>query len=222
MSFTRCITGNGLTCMEFEDTFEWFKRANLLIFTPEHKPMMSEIPKPEEPAHEIDRRIYVLSEYIRAAEFKMDPLFLQRSTFSLKLNEVTLYDDILFPAFTETNKTSFFSIEKIQSRKRDLLLSQEGEIMFEATLELSPVKGIYVRERTSILVLGGVIVGVALLMYYIIEFLFELVKATQGNSALQGLLWGLYQTRRIKRISLASKSKSSVGGRGHNLLGTVS
>ena len=78
--------------------------------------------------------------------------------------------------------------------------------MFEATLELSPVKGIFVRERTSILILGGMFVGVALLIYYLVELVFEVIKATQGSAALQGLLWGLYQTRRIKRISLASKS----------------
>ena len=76
MSFTRCVSGNGLKCMKFEDSFEWFKRANLLIFAPEHKPMMHEIQKPEETSLEIDRSIYVLSEYTRAAEIKIDPLYL--------------------------------------------------------------------------------------------------------------------------------------------------
>ena len=44
--------------------------------------------------------------------------------------------------------------------------------MFEATMELSPVKGTYVRERTSILAFGGVVVMIALLIYYLVELVF--------------------------------------------------
>ena len=50
--------------------------------------------------------------------------------------------------------------------------------------------------------MGGVIVSVCLFLFYVFELLFEIVKRTQGNSALQALLWGLYQTRRSKHISI--------------------
>ena len=157
---------------------EWLKKANLLIFTPEHRPLLHEIPKPEESAHDLEENIYMMTHYTKAAEFNMDPEFLQRNTMSIKLNEIYLYDDILFPGFGENERIPFMSIDSIQSRKRDLLTGNEGEIMFDMTLELSPVRGVYIRERTSILYLGGLFVAVTLLLYYMLDFLFGIVKAT--------------------------------------------
>ena len=189
--------------MDTELSKDWFKEANLLVFTPEHRPLLHEIPKPEESAHDLEENIYMMSHYTKAAEFNMDPEMQQRSTMSIKLNEIYLYDDILFPGFGENERIPFISVESIQNRKRDLLTGIEGEIMFNMTMELSPVRGIYIRERTSILYLGGLFVAVSLLMYHLLDFLFGIVKATQGSGVLQALLWGLYQTRRIKHISLS-------------------
>ena len=50
--------------------------------------------------------------------------------------------------------------------------------MFEITLELSPVKAVYTREKVSYLVMGGLIVSVSLFIFYMVELLFEIVKKT--------------------------------------------
>ena len=54
----------------------------------------------------------------------------------------------------------------------------EGMIMFEITLELSPIKSVYTREKVSYLVMGGLIVSVSLFIFYMVELLFEIVKRT--------------------------------------------
>ena len=51
-------------------------------------------------------------------------------------------------------------------------------IMFEITLELSPIKAVYIREKVSYLTMGGLIVSVALFIFYIFESLFEIIKRT--------------------------------------------
>ena len=53
-----------------------------------------------------------------------------------------------------------------------------GMIMFEITLELSPIKAVYTREKVSYLVMGGLIVSVSLFIFYMVELLFEIVKRT--------------------------------------------
>ena len=53
-----------------------------------------------------------------------------------------------------------------------------GMIMFEITLELSPIKAVYIREKVSYLTMGGLIVSVALFIFYIFESLFEIIKRT--------------------------------------------
>ena len=53
-----------------------------------------------------------------------------------------------------------------------------GMIMFEITLQLSPIKAVYTREKVSYLVMGGLIVSVSLFIFYMVELLFEIVKRT--------------------------------------------
>ena len=74
---------------------------------------MHEIPKQEEATHalKLDQSVYLFSSFRKAAEYKMNSKYLQRSTISLKLNEILLYDDPFFPVFREPHKTMFFSID---------------------------------------------------------------------------------------------------------------
>lgn len=110
---------------------------------------------------------------------------------SLKLNEVLLYDQVVFPAFVETSKSIYFSIDNLRTTTRPSTSSQLLS-PFELTLELCPIRTVHVRERVSVLVFGGILVSVALLLYYLVDYIYTMVKTTQGNSALQALLWGLY------------------------------
>ena len=74
--------------------------------------------------------------------------------------------------------------------------------MFAATLELHPLKLIEERVQTSFIVLVAIIVGSTLFFYWLLERFFSMMSLTQGNNAIQTLLWGLYQVRKTKTITV--------------------
>lgn len=100
----------------------------------------------------------------------------------LRLNEVTLFDDIIFPGFQETSSTRFLSKVLFEER-HDFLTFSDAEPMFESTIELSSMKVVHERQQNSILELGGMIVAVSIFMFFILEYLFKMVVATQGSMA---------------------------------------
>ena len=101
--------------MDFAESHKWFKKASLLIFTSQDRPMMHAVTNDEEPSQPIDESDYILKDYRKAAEFKIDTEFFTRSTLTLKLNQVHLYDNKWLPTLEETNKTSYYSIDGVES-----------------------------------------------------------------------------------------------------------
>lgn len=46
-------------CRSSSESREWFKQANLLVFAPEHRPLLQEISKPDDPGQELDESVYL-------------------------------------------------------------------------------------------------------------------------------------------------------------------
>ena len=107
VSFARCVSTEEQTCLEIDRTEEFFKLASLYIFTPHHQALMNEIEKSSESAHDLAESIYRYTSYRKAVEFKLDKTYFVRSTMEVQLTEIKLFDDMMYPAFTETTSNRF-------------------------------------------------------------------------------------------------------------------
>ena len=96
----------------------------------------------------------------------------------MRLNEVQFYDNQVFPAFQETSTAKFFTIESLETNRRNERQFYEGEPLFETTIELSPVKTIHERSHQSLFVVGALIAGASIMLYWMLDVIFVLIMAT--------------------------------------------
>lgn len=111
----------------------------------------------------------------------------------------------MLPSLYESTISSFFSVDKLDEKKRSPTIGVEGEALYELRLELNPLKTIYQRVHTSFLYLCAILAGAAICIYWALDLIFQLIISTQGDAVKQALLWGLYQIRRTKTLTLKSR-----------------
>eukprot|EP00354_Favella_ehrenbergii_P010465 CAMPEP_0170454440 /NCGR_PEP_ID=MMETSP0123-20130129/2689_1 /TAXON_ID=182087 /ORGANISM="Favella ehrenbergii, Strain Fehren 1" /LENGTH=75 /DNA_ID=CAMNT_0010717149 /DNA_START=702 /DNA_END=929 /DNA_ORIENTATION=+ len=70
---------------------------------------------------ELTRDTFLHSGYKKQMEIKLDVGLFTRSTMQLRLNEVQLFDDPMFPSLRETTQATFLEVEHIETRKRKTL-----------------------------------------------------------------------------------------------------
>ena len=115
------------------------------MFMPLNQTMMNEVGVAGEPDWNLDRDIYATSDFQKVMDIRLSRTRFQRGQLMLRLNEVTLFDDIIFPGFQETSSTRFLS--KVQFEERhDFLTFSDAEPMFESTIELSSMKVVHERQ----------------------------------------------------------------------------
>jgi len=109
-------------------------------------------------------------------------------------------------------------VGSIETSKRSVLEGVSSESMFELSIELSSLVTMHERAQTSVLFLGGIVMSAGLFIHAILDIAFRIVVSTQGSRAVQTLLWSLYQTRKTKTITMASrKLQSHMQSRSHTL-----
>lgn len=95
---------------------------------------------------------------------------------------MTLYDDWMLPGLYESTMTNFFSVDKLDEKKRSPTRGVEGEALYELRLELNPLKTVYQRVHTSFLFLCAIVAGAAICIYWALDMVFQLIISTQGDA----------------------------------------
>ena len=75
--------------------------------------MLMEYGATGEPITELETSEFLATEYERVAEVKVGDKFFKRATLTLKLHEVSLFDDLWLPALQEPESILFLVTERI-------------------------------------------------------------------------------------------------------------
>ena len=97
---------------------------------------------------------------------------------NLQLTEVRMIDDKFLPSLVGMVEDRFMSVESFDTVRRVPIYDAEGDIMFSTEIGLSIIKHVYERSHTSVLVICAIVAGMAVFLFVILDFMFNMCVLT--------------------------------------------
>jgi hypothetical protein len=89
-----------------------------------------------------------------------------------------MFDDIFFPSLVGIVEDRYLSVESFDISKRISNDNAEGDIMFSTEIGLSIMKHVYERSQTSVLVICATVAGMAMFLFVLLDFMFNMCAMT--------------------------------------------